>query len=96
MQYQVAFPDYDPATLPLIPADWIDTSWANATCPSFKAPNGLEVYVDYLDPQQRECAECGESERFSVLRHLQSGGVQELLHSNDWQAVVSFVASYGA
>ena len=94
--YKTAFPDYDPATLPLIPTDWADVSYSNDTCPSFEAPNRLVVFVDYLDPAQRECAACGESERFSVLQYLSSGGVQEMLHSNDWQDVLSYVASYGA
>jgi hypothetical protein len=96
MQYQIAFPDYPASTLPLIPTTWADVSYSNDTCPSFEAPNRLVVFIDYLDPQQREFGHLDAIERFSVIRYLEDGSIDELLHSNDWHDVLSYVASYGA
>jgi hypothetical protein len=61
--YRVEYPNFDPMTLPSIPATWIDESWASMSCPMFRAPGGKCVYVDYLDPDLREFP---DSKRFSV------------------------------
>jgi hypothetical protein len=54
------------------------------------------IFTDYLDPAQREFGHLDAIERFSVIRYLDDGSVDELCYSNNWQDVVSFVASYGA
>ena len=96
MTYQTAFPDYDPNTMPAIPETWRDVSWKNDTCPSFEAPNGLVIWLDYADPAMREFGHLDPIERFSVIRRLVGGEIDELCYSNDWHDVLSYVASYGA
>jgi hypothetical protein len=91
---QFAFPDYDLSTLPSIPETWEDVSYCNDTCPSFEAPNGLIIWTDYADLALRECAEFGATERFSVIRILEDGSIDELLYADDWQNVLTFVESY--
>jgi hypothetical protein len=83
-------PEFDLATLPAIPENWEDTSWHNDTCPSWQAPNGLRIFVDYADPEQREIPEC---ERFSV-HHDTDGGVDIIAFGDDWSEILLAVASF--
>jgi hypothetical protein len=90
MTYRQEFPDFDPATLPAIPAEWTDTSWHNDTCPSFNAGNGKVVFVEYADPAQREFADVA---RFTV--HADPATVDSndvLFESEDWAEILAFVA----
>jgi hypothetical protein len=64
MTFRTEFPDFDPTTMPAIPADWEDISWHNDACPSFKTPNGYTVWIDYADETQREF---NAGERFGIL-----------------------------
>lgn len=93
MTYRTEFPDFDPATMPAIPADWRDTSWRNETCPCF-ATKGLSIFVDYVDPEQREFPEC---ERFTV-HDLSVNNTEDsvLYYSDDWAAVLAFVEGFNA
>lgn len=82
------FPDYDPADLPAIPADWLDISWHNDACPSWQIDSAtlpLFVYVDYADATRREFPEIS---RFSV--HWEGDC---LFESDDWNAILVFVAA---
>lgn len=99
-QLVAAFPDFDIATLPAIPADWTDSSWRNDTCPSFCAIDhqgsdwwNLAVYIDYADPAAREI---GQTERFTVLfsHHLIDASPVDVLSTDDWNAVLAFVAGF--
>ena len=78
------FPDFDPATMPAVPAEWSDISWHNDACPSFDAGNDMVVFVDYADQSLREFP---DSERFTV-----SDG-DFLLATNDWSEVLAFCAN---
>lgn len=91
--WQHEFPDYPSEELPPIPRDWIDQSWHNDTCPFFTTPNGLGIFIDYADPDQREIP----SMRFSVV--VMDGASMHTdqespLATDDWQAVLDFAASY--
>ena len=92
MTYQTEFPDYDPATLPDIPAGWTDTSWHNNTAPSFQTPDDrFSVWIDYLDPQLRECQ---GGPRFLVHELAPEGHFttdEALLETDDWSEVLQFV-----
>jgi hypothetical protein len=85
--YRTEFPTFDPATMPAIPATWLDTSWHNDTCPSFQC-GALRIFVDYAEPEHREIA---ETPRYSV--HLWEGDYPVLLVSDDWAEVLAFVAA---
>lgn len=57
MSYQTEFPDFKPADMPAIPAGFADSSWHNDACPRFENEQlGLTLWVDYLDPAERETA----------------------------------------
>jgi hypothetical protein len=90
--FRTEFPDFDPATLPEIPATWADRSWRNDACPSFQTPNGLAVFVDYADPAWREMPGLP---RFSV-QPAEADHNEELFPSDDWAAVLAFVDGYTA
>lgn len=86
--YRTEFPDFDPATMPIIPA-WLDTSWHNDTCPSFQSET-VRIFIDYADPQQREIA---ESVRYSV--HANDNAMADVLfYADDWLAILAFVDAY--
>jgi len=90
MTYREEFPDFDPATLPTIPAGWADISWHNDACPSFDTGAGKFVYVDYADATLREWP---ESKRFIVMLdpEVRDGG-DVLLATDDWSAVLAEIA----
>ncbi len=93
--YRETFPDYDPATLPAIPASWTDRSWCNEPCPAFMVgeSSGAIVFVDYADAERREF---GQTERFSI-HPLDLEGCLMVdaipFASNDWEAVLQHVAA---
>ena len=88
------FPDFDLATLPDIPADWVDDSWHNDACPSFTAgPDGaLKIYVDYDSLELREHPDL--TFRFSVSSYNEAGDMLTHLETNDWASVLAFVESW--
>lgn len=88
-QYLQAFPDFDPATLPAIPADWQDISWRQDCCPRFDAGAGISVFVDYLNPAEREFP---DTNRFCVS--VDDTG--DSFASDDWAAVLAYVAEVKA
>jgi len=87
------FPDFPAATMPEIPAGFADTSWHNDACPSFTSDAcELRLWVDFLDPAQREHPE--SKSRFYL--QPQRAGVEisgDGLLSNDWQEVLAFIAA---
>jgi len=92
-KFRTEFPDYDPASMPAIPATWTDVSWHNDSCPSFDTGTGLMVYVDYADPEQREF----DSPRFSVIRDRETNdGCEVVLATDDWQAVLAATGWFAA
>lgn len=95
MTFQIEFPDFDPATMPAIPAGWVDQSWHNDMCPSFNARNGTVVFVDFADLAQREFGDMVR--RFSVQTDPEtSDGNDVLLETDDWSAVLAFVETWSA
>jgi hypothetical protein len=92
MTFRKEFPDFDPATMPEIPAAWRDVSWHNDACPCFNAGNGKIVFVDYDDPQAREFF--GETKRFSVHADPEIHNSNDCLFDSDnWQSILDFVAT---
>lgn len=83
MSYRTAFPDFDPATMPAIPAGWNDQSWRNDACPSF-VTGEYTVWIDYADPAKRE----NGGPRFRV----ECGLGFERLATDEWAAVLAWVA----
>lgn len=56
--FHSVFTDYPLADIPATPSGWVETSWKNDACPSFQfVVDGetMRVFVDYADPDQREC-----------------------------------------
>lgn len=88
--YRKEFPDFDPASLPVIPAHWQDESWHNDACPFFVMGATMGVFVDYVDPAMRECG--ADVPRFSVVR-LEDGAhplqPSTIIATDDWCAVLA-------
>ena len=93
MSYQTAFPDFDPATMPDIPAAWRDVSWHNDACPCFEAFSGegcftrCIVWIDHENPERREVMQ----ERFTVAFDNERGDCETVLRATHWRAVVCYV-----
>ena len=89
------FPDFDLSTLPAIPRGFIDQSWHNDTCPSFRNEElKLTLHVDYAKPEDREHA---ETARFSLVRvdyehDLTDADRAYLYEGNDWNGVLIALA----
>ena len=84
------FPDYPTGALPDL-SGFIDTSWHNDTCPSFRKGQFL-VWVDWPDPRERE--DFGGS-RFIVCELDDEGCLthdDEVLETDDWGYVLGFLA----
>lgn len=86
MTYRTEFPDFPPETMPVIPPHWVDVSWKNDACPSFRVIPDLLVWVDYADPSQREHP---ESNRFSV-----QDSHRILIETDDWEEVIKAVDEF--
>lgn len=83
------FPDYDVATLPVIPVGFVDSSWHNDACPSF-AKGDLQLYVDYADPAARECG--ADAPRFVLVKGDPSDGSTKMLAaSNEWADMLAAI-----
>lgn len=95
--YRKEFPDFDPATMPEIPAGFEDRSWHNDGCPSFVHEKfGLAISIDFADIDLRESGEDGP--RFLMYRVEPDGSWHDepFLETSDWEAVVkaSLAAEY--
>lgn len=80
---------------PQIPPDWINVTWSNDVCPSWKI-GLLTIWADHPVPEEREVASL---ERFSVCvsgwnpeegEDTESGVTA--LKTDDWAEVLKFVA----
>jgi len=90
MPYRAEFPDFDPATMPAIPAGFDDVSWCNDSCPSFVDEGaGMILFIDFADPADREVP---ERPRFSVGEWDGGATGVELFCSDEWPEVESFLA----
>lgn len=81
------FPDYPINDLPDMLPDFEDGSWHNDAAPSMHShQHDLRIFIDYVDPAQREMGPDGK--RFYVGK---LGDSTELYDSDDWRDVVAFV-----
>jgi hypothetical protein len=95
MTYQTEFPNFDPATMPAIPAGFEDASWANETCPHFiNDALRLHIFVDFTKEDDREHQGV---KRFS-LHPSEAFDIGEaadeqitLVASDDWQEVLTAI-----
>jgi hypothetical protein len=83
-----AFPDFDLTTMPRdIPAGFVESSYANDTCPSFwNEQLKLSIHVDYVDSDLREF-EGGE--RFHLL-DTENG--ESVISSDEFAEIVAAIA----
>lgn len=95
MTYTTAFADFPPESMPAIPSDWVDVSWHNDLCPSFRFwDNGeffARVWIEYPEGQR----ETEGGKRFMVTVEGDS-----ILHpetpfeSDDWDYLLAYVAGF--
>lgn len=97
-KWHAEFPEFAPADMPTIPADWQDMSWHNDACPSFAFMIGGEgdsnntlarVWVDWVDPADREGGT--DSKRFLVTYEADDGTTFDALQTDDWAEVLAYV-----
>lgn len=93
--FTVEFPEFDPQTMPEIPAGWEDISWHNDVCPSFQVgnPDGIwfRVWIDFEKEAEREFPQ--SRTRFAIDRLDEVSGDEEtLMQSDDWAEIVAKVA----
>lgn len=100
---QREFKDFDLATLPAIPWTWQESSWHNDACPSFTigdtlgSGEGIQVFVDYHDPQQSEFPELrvnGGFRRFNAQSINSDGDRADIASSNDWNDILAAVIAW--
>lgn len=93
-RYQTEFPDFGTFDLPL-PDGFADTSWHNDVCPSFERDLGddtyLRIFVDYANPADRENP---GAKRFTCQRVMPDGDTVRGLHSDAWQAVLTWAKGF--
>lgn len=83
------FPDYPIDALPDL-SGFIDTSWHNDTCPSFRHGHHL-VWVDWPDPREREDP---EGYRFIICALDKEGRIidgEPSFQTDDWSEVRAFI-----
>ena len=89
MGYRKEFPDIDPATMPEIPEGFEDQSWHNDASPTFHSEElAVSIAVQHVDPAQRELE---GSKRFIVFEQNDDGPGKDLLETDDWGEVSSFI-----
>lgn len=95
MTYRTEFPDFDPATMPTIPAAFVDVSWRQDTCPHFIDPwRSLSLFIDYADADRREFPETPRFGLYSQPLNECGGatdvGLQvELVLTDDWAEIMA-------
>lgn len=90
MTYQTEFPDFDPATMPAIPAGFDDVSWHNDACPSFQnEASGLIIFIDYAD---KSLSELPSVPRFSLSEiDPEEEGDTGIAASDDWSEIQAHI-----
>jgi len=90
---EAAFPDYPVASLPALPAGFVDSSWHNDACPSMTPTDeSLVVFVDYPDEAERELSGV---KRFSVQTLIDdTAGPHELINTDDWAEVLATIQAF--
>jgi hypothetical protein len=78
MSITTEFPDFPIASIPQLPADWIDSSWHNDENPSFMS-NGLQIFL------------CPDDKFFFVICDAETGETVWMTNSVD--ECVDFVSS---
>jgi len=86
--YREEFPDFDPSWLPAIPEEWVDISWHNDACPSFKTTCDRIVFIDYPNKKDREIP---TTTRFTVTAATEDDESMVLFMSDDWAKVIEFI-----
>lgn len=89
--YTLAFPDFNPATMPAIPAGWVDVSWKHDACPCFWHPiHKMRLWIDYAEPDDRDIPVCP---RFTLVPC--DDDMEEvdhpLFHTDDWDTILAAI-----
>jgi hypothetical protein len=90
------FPEFPPADIPPMPAGFIDDSWGDDACPSFRRDE-RESCVRIWIAEADEYARDAESQtRFSIAREWDDGRIPDaLLDTDDWSEVLAYIAAMG-
>lgn len=91
--YTLAFPDFNPATMPAIPAGWVDVSWKHDACPCFwHRVHKLRLWIDYAEPADREVP---DQPRFTLVpcNDAMDEVDHPLFQTDEWGVILSAIAT---
>ena len=91
MTYRSEFPDFPAGDMPAIPDGFEDVSWHNDAMPRFEG-HGVRIWVDYADKTLREYE---DGARFSVCKIEDENDSRAYLSTDEWAAVLAFIAERG-
>lgn len=98
--FRTEFPDFDPATMPPLPAGWDDLSWRNDACPLFFNRRArLALGVEYANADLRTTPGAPRYNLCRVGVHSDGepdlGGAEHelILASDDWDAILASIAA---
>lgn len=77
------FPDFDAATLPVIPDRFVTAHWHNEAMPHWTRDTHLELWIDYADPTMRETP----GDRF-MLRWRLNPADWVIEYTEDWSRIL--------
>lgn len=93
--FELEFPDYPAADMPVMPEGFEDVSWHNDTCPSFlNEDEGLIIFADYADVQKRETQE--PYPRFTIGVWDNGSTGETVAESNDFADIIAAIADRAA
>jgi hypothetical protein len=83
-----AFPDYNLADLPQIPANFVEDSWRHDVCPSYACQVGdsqfVKIWCDYPSPAAREIS--------GAPRYAVTGAKDEYVPFEEFEDAVQYAA----
>lgn len=92
--YRKEFPDFGELDV-VLPIGFIDESWHNNACPSFRRGNYV-LYVDYADKSKSDFpeVEAPDYHRFMLaICNEDNSETQDLIATNDWDEIEAYFAA---
>lgn len=80
--------------MPALPGGLVDISCANDACPIFEVHGKALLFIDYLNPHDREFP---DTSRFSLFELDADGGCgAEVISGDDWAEILTHIRKYEA
>ena len=93
MRYHREFPDFNPATMPDVPSDFVDVSWRDDACPQFNdMASMLALFVEHENPRLRETM----GPRYRLCEIVSDCEIRVLVVTDNWTAVLAAIDRHKA